>query len=98
MKIVVLGAGAWGTALAIGACRSAQGAHAVTLWARDAEQVQAMAQARTNARYLPGIAFPPTPATRQCGGWQLASLVGGQRPHHHCDTHVRAAPHAAERA
>jgi glycerol-3-phosphate dehydrogenase (NAD(P)+) len=58
MKIVVLGAGAWGTALAIGACRSAHGAHTVTLWARDAAQVQAMAQARTNTRYLPTIAFP----------------------------------------
>jgi glycerol-3-phosphate dehydrogenase (NAD(P)+) len=59
MKIIVLGAGSWGTALAISACRSAQGAHEVRLWARDADQVAAMAAARVNARYLPGIALPP---------------------------------------
>lgn len=58
MKIIVLGAGSWGTALAISACRSAQGAHEVSLWARDGAQVAAMAAARINARYLPGIAFP----------------------------------------
>jgi glycerol-3-phosphate dehydrogenase (NAD(P)+) len=66
MKIVVLGAGAWGTALAIGACRSASGAHTVTLWARDGGQAQALAESRTNARYLPGIAFPP--ALQLAGG------------------------------
>jgi len=55
MHIAVIGAGAWGTALAI--CASAHG-HAVTLWARDPTQAQAMAQARANARYLPDAAFP----------------------------------------
>lgn len=55
MKIAVLGAGAWGTALAA----SAAGRHAVTLWARDPAQAIAMARARENARYLPGIALPP---------------------------------------
>jgi glycerol-3-phosphate dehydrogenase (NAD(P)+) len=54
MRICVLGAGAWGTALAV----SASSRHAVTLWARDAVQVQAMSAARENARYLPGIALP----------------------------------------
>jgi len=54
MKICVLGAGAWGTALAI----NASGRHEVSLWARDAAQVQAMQAARENARYLPGIALP----------------------------------------
>lgn len=56
MKLVVVGAGAWGTALA---CSLAQ-AHEVTLWARDAAQQTAMQQARSNERYLPGIPFPPT--------------------------------------
>ena len=60
MKIVVLGAGSWGTALAISACRSTQGAHEVRLWARDAAQVAAMAAARENVRYLPGIGLPPS--------------------------------------
>ena len=53
MKIAILGAGAWGTALAI----HAGDRHEVTLWARDNEQVQAMQQARENARYLPGLPF-----------------------------------------
>jgi glycerol-3-phosphate dehydrogenase (NAD(P)+) len=53
MKIAILGAGAWGTALAI----HAGDRHEVTLWARDDEQVQAMQQARENARYLPGLPF-----------------------------------------
>ena len=58
MKIVVLGAGAWGTALAMGAARQPCG-HAVILWARDGRQVADMQAQRQNARYLPGIEFPP---------------------------------------
>ena len=57
MKIVVLGAGAWGTALAMGAARQT-GGHAVTLWARDGLQVADMQARRQNARYLPDIDFP----------------------------------------
>jgi len=55
MRICVLGAGAWGTALAVNAADR----HAVTLWARDAQQAAAMAAARENARYLPSIPLPP---------------------------------------
>jgi glycerol-3-phosphate dehydrogenase (NAD(P)+) len=55
MKLTVLGAGAWGTALALQAAPR----HAVHLWARDAAHVAALAAARENARYLPGIALPP---------------------------------------
>ncbi|RYE95304.1 MAG: hypothetical protein EOO77_43120 [Oxalobacteraceae bacterium] len=54
MKICVLGAGAWGTALAV----NAAGRHSVTLWARDAAQVAAMATSRENTRYLPGTTLP----------------------------------------
>ena len=54
MKICVLGAGAWGTALAI----NAAGRHAVTLWARDDAQLAAMASARQNDRYLPTVPLP----------------------------------------
>jgi len=53
MRIAVLGAGAWGTALAIHAGQW----HAVTLWARDAAQAQAMQRDRVNARYLPDQRF-----------------------------------------
>lgn len=54
MRISVLGAGAWGTALAI----SLAPRHQVTLWARDAQQIDAMQQARSNQRYLPDLSFP----------------------------------------
>lgn len=53
MKIAVLGAGAWGTALAI----NAGAHHTVTLWARDAAQAQAMQAERVNTRYLPDLPF-----------------------------------------
>lgn len=55
MKLAVLGAGAWGTALAVSA---ANGGHAVSLWARDALQTTDMQAQRVNARYLPGVNFP----------------------------------------
>lgn len=58
MKILVLGAGAWGTALAISASRNVQTGHAVTLWARNPGQAAAMQAERTNARYLPDIPLP----------------------------------------
>lgn len=58
MNIVVLGAGAWGTALAIAAARLPRDPHKVTLWARDAAQVAAMRAVCQNTRYLPGIALP----------------------------------------
>ena len=54
MNISVLGAGAWGTAIACHAARR----HPVHLWARDAAQVRGMAEQRENARYLPGAVFP----------------------------------------
>lgn len=52
--LAVLGAGAWGTALSVALAPR----HAVTLWARDRAQAEAIAQARRNARYLPEIALP----------------------------------------
>ena len=57
MKITVLGAGAWGTALAMAAAGNGN-AYEVRLWARDAAQAEQMRARRENARYLPGLAFP----------------------------------------
>lgn len=54
MNITLLGAGAWGTALAL----SLSPRHQVLLWSRDAQAIAAMTAARENARYLPGIALP----------------------------------------
>ena len=56
MKVTVIGAGAWGTALAANA--AAQGRHRVSLWARNPEQLQALQAQRSNAAYLPGVELP----------------------------------------
>jgi glycerol-3-phosphate dehydrogenase (NAD(P)+) len=53
----VLGAGSWGTALAI---QFARAGHPAALWARRAAQVEALQRDRHNARYLPDAPFPPT--------------------------------------
>lgn len=54
-KITVLGAGSYGTALAI--CLARNG-HKTLLWGRDANQVADMVSARENAKYLPACPFP----------------------------------------
>ena len=54
-QITVLGAGSWGTALALVLARAG---HRVTLWARDPEQVLEMTALRCNGRYLPAAVFP----------------------------------------
>jgi glycerol-3-phosphate dehydrogenase (NAD(P)+) len=55
MNIAVLGAGAWGTAIAV----SLSARHDVVLWGRDPEQCRAIAASRCNQRYLPEITLPP---------------------------------------
>jgi glycerol-3-phosphate dehydrogenase (NAD(P)+) len=55
VRIAVLGAGAWGTALAI----AFSGKHQVSLWARDAALVAELEHERCNRRYLPGITLSP---------------------------------------
>jgi glycerol-3-phosphate dehydrogenase (NAD(P)+) len=55
MKITVLGAGAWGTAISIVLARR----HEVTLWVRNASLLEMMRATRVNQRYLPGFELPP---------------------------------------
>lgn len=55
VRISVLGAGSWGTALAMLLARNG---HQVSLWGHLRSEIEAMAVARENTRYLPGIAFP----------------------------------------
>lgn len=57
LSIAILGAGAWGTAVAIAAAQH-PAQHQVTLWVRDAEQAQLMRASRCNQRYLAGVALP----------------------------------------
>ncbi|WDZ96370.1 NAD(P)-dependent glycerol-3-phosphate dehydrogenase [Herbaspirillum sp. WKF16] len=54
MKITILGAGAWGTALAIPLARK----HEVVLWGRNAQAMEQAARLRENALYLPGFPLP----------------------------------------
>lgn len=54
MNITILGAGAWGTALAMSLAKR----HAVVLWGRDAEAMQRIARLRENTTYLPGFHLP----------------------------------------
>ncbi len=57
-RIAVLGAGSWGTALAVNLCRRAD--HRVTLWAHTPAHAAQLAEDRENRRYLPGCMLPPT--------------------------------------
>ncbi|HEX8601792.1 MAG TPA: NAD(P)H-dependent glycerol-3-phosphate dehydrogenase, partial [Pseudoduganella sp.] len=54
-RITVLGAGAWGTAVAIAVAAR----HDVVLWGRNADAMADIAGARDNTHYLPGFPFPP---------------------------------------
>ena len=56
MRLAVIGAGAWGTALAIVAQRAGA---TVSLWARDPEIVTAINKERENRFYLPGVRLDP---------------------------------------
>ncbi len=55
MKITVLGAGAWGTALAKVLCENG---HDVTLWGHQPDHINSLASTRRNESYLPGIKLP----------------------------------------
>ena len=71
MNLTVLGAGAWGTALAV----SASPRHSTRLWTRDPAQATQMRSMRRNARYLPGVVLPPALQV----GSDLASALGHAR-------------------
>lgn len=54
-RIAIVGAGNWGTALAVIAARAG---HEVMLWSRDPEVVRAINEQRINSRYLTGTSIP----------------------------------------
>lgn len=70
-RIGVIGAGAFGTALAIA---QAAAGREVVLWARDPAQVAAMAQTRENRLRLPGVALPP--ALKVSASFDEAAVAG----------------------
>ena len=84
MKLAVLGAGAWGTAISI----SLAARHTVTLWARDAHLARLVATTRSNQRYLPGFTVPAAvrvtaelaAALEGCDLILVATATAGLRP------------------
>ena len=82
-KIAVIGAGAWGTGLAIALGR--KGTHQVTLWAYENEVVESISARRTNDLFLPGHSIPESVRTTNSYGEALDSveIVVSVMPSHH---------------
>jgi len=64
-RVAILGAGAWGTALAVHLARGSE-SPGVRLWARDPAQASALAATRENARYLRGVSIPQAVSVVTC--------------------------------
>jgi len=90
MRVAVLGAGSWGTALGIHLGRIG---HEVHLWARDDALAREMAARRANAGYLPDITFPDALVVGEDleGALRDASIVVSTVPSHGCRGVMRAA-------
>jgi glycerol-3-phosphate dehydrogenase (NAD(P)+) len=94
-RVCVLGAGSWGTALAVHLARLG---HDVRLWARDPVLAVDMAARRVNAVYLPDVTLPDTASVTHVlqDGLRDAELVVVAIPSHGCRAVMRAAaPHLA---
>ncbi|MEO6212939.1 MAG: NAD(P)H-dependent glycerol-3-phosphate dehydrogenase [Vicinamibacterales bacterium] len=94
----ILGAGSWGTALAI---HLANAGHGVRLWARDPAFVEELRSTRRNTRYLPDARFPDgvEPVASLDAALDGAGFVVGAVPSHGLRTVIRsAAPHIEEGA
>ncbi len=82
-RIAIVGAGSWGTALAILAARRG---HVVRLWSHDAEIARAIGEQRENSVYLPGFSIPPSvrATTSLEEALEGAEVVIGALPSHVC--------------
>ncbi|HXW91804.1 MAG TPA: NAD(P)H-dependent glycerol-3-phosphate dehydrogenase [Terriglobales bacterium] len=83
-RVAVIGAGAWGTGLAIVLGR--KGVHQVRLWALEEEVQASIADRRLNDRFLPGCLIPPGVAVTGDleRALQGAQFVVSVTPSHHC--------------
>jgi len=93
--VAVLGAGSWGTALAVHLSRVG---HDVRLWARDASLVREMSERRANTVYLPDVRLPDNVALTDSMAVAVrdTELVVSAIPSHGCRAVMRrAAPHLA---
>ncbi len=89
-RIAVLGAGSWGTALAVHLARIG---HHVHLWSRDAVLAAQLAGQRVNHIYLPEIVLPEriTPGESLSRALHHAEIVVSAVPSHGCRAVMRAA-------
>jgi glycerol-3-phosphate dehydrogenase (NAD(P)+) len=83
-KIAIIGAGAWGTALAIALGR--KGSHDIRLWANEPEVRQSIAQRRLNDRFLPGFSLPEViePTNDLMHALAGAEIIVSVMPSQHC--------------
>jgi glycerol-3-phosphate dehydrogenase (NAD(P)+) len=83
-RIAIIGAGAWGTALAIVLGR--KGTHAVRLWAHENEVYQSIARDRVNRLFLPGFMLPGSiePTTDLGHAIEGAEMIVSVMPSQHC--------------
>jgi len=90
--IGVIGAGSWGTALALVAAGAGRD---VTLWAREVRAVEAMKARHENALYLPGIRLPPaiTPTNDLAEAAKADAVLVAVPAQHLRSTFEAAAPH-----
>jgi glycerol-3-phosphate dehydrogenase (NAD(P)+) len=83
-EIAIVGAGAWGTALAIVLGRNET--HRIRLWAHEKEVCEAILQKRDNEAFLPGFTIPQT--VRATTDWKTAmdgaDIVVSVMPSNHC--------------
>src|SRR5580692_9981862 len=83
-RIAVIGAGAWGTALAITLGR--KGTHQIRLWANEPEVPESIAKSRTNELFLPGFVLPESIAATSDLSAALVDveIVVSVMPSQHC--------------
>ncbi len=73
-RIVILGSGAWGTAIALSLDR--RGGHQITLWAHSPEFAQQIIEAKENTQFLPGFPIPSSiTVTGDCAAVEGAEIV-----------------------
>jgi glycerol-3-phosphate dehydrogenase (NAD(P)+) len=85
-QIAIIGAGAWGTALAIVLAR--KGTHAVRLWTNEREVCESITKERINQHFLPGFALPESiePTTDLARTIEGVEMIVSVMPSQHCRT------------
>jgi glycerol-3-phosphate dehydrogenase (NAD(P)+) len=95
--IAIMGAGAWGTALAHNLAQ--RGGHSVTLWAHNPAIAEAIRAHRENTAFLPGFPLPASVAVTSSGAEALeeAQIVVSVMPSHHVrESYASFTPHLSK--